>query len=327
MIGLGVGLLVAVLHAAPPVVIAHRGASGYLPEHTLEAAAFAYALGADFIEQDVVLSKDGVLVVCHDIHVDTTTDVARKFPGLQRPDGRFYAIDFTWPELRTLQVRERFDEKSGRPVFPGRFPDTGASFRLASMEEEILLVQGLNRSTGRKVGLYPEIKAPAWHAGEKADPGRALLELLARHGYTEAADNIFVQCFEAAELKRLRHELKSRLKLVQLVEERGPEFAAMLTPAGLREVATYAQGIGPSLRQVVTGLRAGETPRPTPFVADAHAVGLVVHPYTFRVDALPAGVSSPERLLGILLRDAGVDGLFADQPDAVTGFLRREAKP
>src|SRR5687767_9176819 len=110
------GCVAGLCVAGQPIVIAHRGASGYLPEHTLEAAAYAHALGADFIEQDVVLSKDDVLVVTHDIHVDTTTDVAARYPDRKRADGRYYAIDFTWEELKALRVHERVNETTGQPV-------------------------------------------------------------------------------------------------------------------------------------------------------------------------------------------------------------------
>jgi glycerophosphoryl diester phosphodiesterase len=316
-------LLLPSVSPAQPIVIAHRGASGYLPEHTLEAAAFAYALGADYLEQDVVMSRDGVLVVSHDIHVDTTTDVAARFPERRRADGRYYAIDFTWAELRTLNVRERFDEQTGEPVFPRRFPATGASFRLATMEEAILLVQGLNRSTGRNVGVYPEIKAPAWHAGEGRDPGRALLALLARHGYQAATDNAYVQCFEAAELRRLRDELRTELRLVLLIEAGTQGDPALLTPAGLREIAAYAQGIGPHLSHIVEAGDAGGTPRVTSLVEDAHAAGLVVHPYTFRADALPRAIGSMDALLELFIHQAKVDGMFIDQPDFAVRFLRR----
>jgi glycerophosphoryl diester phosphodiesterase len=304
--------------ATRPVVIAHRGASGYLPEHTLESATMAYAFGADFIEQDVVFSKDDVLVVCHDITVDTTTDVATRFPGRARADGRFYAIDFTWAELRSLTVRERFDPKSGQPVFPGRFPANGGSFRLCTMEEAILLVQGLNRSTGKNVGIYPEIKNPAWHQKQGRDPGKALLELLAKHGYRTAADNVFVQCFEAPELQRLRREYHSQLKFVLLMGG-----AKLPSPAELKAIAGYAQAIGPSLELVAT---RGPDQGPlavTSLVADAHAAGLLVHPYTLRADALPAGVTDFDAFVRIFVRDAGVDGFFTDQANRAIEALGR----
>lgn len=323
-------LLAAVsIGAAHPVVIAHRGASGYLPEHTLEAAAYAHALGVDFIEQDVVMAKDGTLVVCHDIHLDTTTDVAVRFPTRHRADGRYYAIDFTWDELRTLQVRERFDAKTGRSVFPQRFPSSASDttgFRLCTLEESIALIQGLNRSTGRKVGIYPEIKAPAWHAQEGRDLGRAVLKTLARFGYVGAADHAYVQCFDPAELKRLRAETK--LKLVQLIGENSwgeavCDYDAMRTPAGLREVAAYAQGIGPNLTQLLGKPDVNGELTFTPLVADAHAAGLLVHPYTLRADALPPGFASFEAWLQRLIPAATLDGFFTDHPAEALRFLRK----
>lgn len=131
------------------IVIAHRGASGYLPEHTLQGVAMAYQMGADFIEPDCVLSKDNVPVVVHDTHIDTISDVAKKFPDRKRKDGRYYAIDFTVAELKTLAVSERFDPASGKPVYPKRFPLGVPGFTIPTLAEEIELVQGLNKSTGR----------------------------------------------------------------------------------------------------------------------------------------------------------------------------------
>lgn len=326
-------LLATVVFAASPLVIAHRGASGYLPEHTLESAAYAHALGADFIEQDVVLSKDNVLIVSHDIHIDTTTDVGRRFPERKRSDGRYYALDFTWAELRSLKVNERVDVRSGRSVFPKRFPsraDDSAAFRLCTLEEQLALIAGLNRSTGRQVGIYPEIKAPGWHRREGRDPGTALLGILARYGYTKATDPVFVQCFDPAELKRLRFELKTELRLVQLLgdnddEDAAADYVAMRTPERLREVANYAQGIGPALGQVANWRGPEGRPVFTSLIRDAHAAGLVVHPYTFRVDALPAGVANIDALLAACLAGTGekVEGVFIDQPDAAVRFIAR----
>lgn len=311
---------------ARPLIIAHRGASGYLPEHTLPAAAFAYAQGADFIEQDLVLSRDDVLVVAHDIHLETTTDVAERFPQRSRADGRFYVIDFKWEELRQLEVRERVEPRTGRAVFPRRFPHAiGGPFRLCSMEEQIQLVQGLNRSTGRDVGLYPEIKRPAFHAAEGRDPGAALLTLLAVYGYRDRASNVFVQCFDPAELRRLRDELATDLKLVQLIGdnqwgEAAADFEAMRAPDGLREVARYADGIGPHLGHIWRGRTDGGPAVFTSLVADARAVGLQVHAYTFRADALPAGVESIAELLRLFVHEARVDAVFIDHPDRAVAF-------
>lgn len=323
------GWLTGTCVATEPIVIAHRGASGYLPEHTLEAAAYAHALGADFIEQDVVLSKDDVLVVTHDIHVDTTTDVAARYPDRRRTDGRYYAIDFTWEELKALRVRERVNEQTGLAVFPKRFPsraDDGTAFRLCTFDEQVALIQGLNRSTGREVGIYPEFKAPAWHLDQGKDIGRALLDALTRHGYTESTHRAYVQCFDPIALERLRTEHKTKLKLVQLIgdnadKESTADYTAMRTPKGLKKIATYAQGIGPHLSHILVGRAADGSFRFSTLVPDAHAFGLVVHPYTFRGDQLPPGFPDLETLLSTLINHVNINGLFIDHPDAAVRFL------
>ena len=174
----GVVAAMAAAPSSPKLVIAHRGASGYLPEHTLPAVAMAHALGADYIEQDVVLSKDNVPMVLHDIHLDTVTDVARRFPDRKREDGRYYVIDFTLAELKQLNASERFDPKTGLAVFPTRFPVGKGSFQIPTLEEELQLIQGLNTSTGREAGVYPEVKEPAWHRTQGRDLSPILLESL-----------------------------------------------------------------------------------------------------------------------------------------------------
>lgn len=327
----------ALAAVTPPVVIAHRGASGYLPEHTLSATAMAHAQGADYIEQDLVLSKDGVPLVLHDIEIDTVTDVARRFPGRSRANGRFYAIDFTLAEIRQLRVMERFDPETGRPVYPTRFPAGPTALAVATLEEALELIAGLNRSTGRRVGIYPEIKSPGWHRREGQDISAIVLAVLARHGFSTKADPCFLQCFEFEEVKRLRTELGYRGRLVQLigryggseVDERGAllgphDNTALLSREGLAEIARYADGVGPEMnllfRRGPDGLvRANER------VAEAHRAGLVVHPYTFRADALPAIAASGDELLGLLFRQARVDGVFTDHPDLVVAFLRGAA--
>ena len=310
---------------AAKIVIAHRGASGYLPEHTLEAIAMAHAQGADYLEQDVVLSKDNVPVVLHDTHIDTVTDVARRFPDRKRADGRYYALDFTVAELKQLAVSERFDPRTGAAVFPSRFPVGKGAFQIPTLEEELQLIQGLNRSTGRDVGVYPEIKEPAWHRKEQRDISPIVLELLARYGYKTKTDKVYVQCFDAAEVKRIRTELGYRGRLVQLIEGSRPLLDAhghLRTREGLVEVAKVADGIGPSLSDVVSrkgdgGLQASS------LVSDARALGLQVHPYTFRADALPAGASSFDELLRLVLIEIGADGAFTDHPDRAVAFLRK----
>jgi glycerophosphoryl diester phosphodiesterase len=298
-----------------PIVIAHRGASGYLPEHTLEAKALAYGFGADYLEQDVIATRDGHLVVLHDVHLDDVTDVARQFPGRQRTDGRHYAIDFDLAELRRLRVSERRAAGSASARFPGRFPTETGEFRIATLHEELAFVAGLNRSSGRNVGVYSEIKDPSWHHAHGIDLARAVVDQLAAHGYRGSRDRAFVQCFDAVELRRVADELHGDLPLVQLVEP-APAYAELLTDAGLARVATYADALGPSFAQLVTAAPAGGgLPRPSPLAAAARQAGLMLHPYTFRRDELPPYAPDFETLLTLFFAEIGVDGLFSDHPD------------
>lgn len=294
-----------------PLIIAHRGASGYLPEHTLAAKALAFGQGADFLEQDVVLSKDGVPVIFHDTHIDTTTDVAKQFPGRQRADGRFYALDFTVAELKQLNVTERFNPKTGKAAFQKRFPVGVGSFQVVTLEEEILFIQSLNRSTGRNVGIYPELKAPAWHRQEGRDLSAAVLPLLRKYGYDAKGSACYVQCFEYAEIKRLRGELGWSGKLIMLL---GGGSSPLLTDAGLTELAKVVDGIGPPISSVVTGKTPAER-QVTDLAARARKAGLKSHPYTLRADELPKCVTSVDELLSALFTEAKVDGLFTDFPD------------
>ena len=160
------------------IVIAHRGASGYLPEHTLEAKAMAHAMNVDFIEQDLVLSKDNVAIVIHDIYLDDVTNVATKYPDRKRKDNRYYVIDFTFEELKKLKVTERFNPKTGEQVFKNRFPIWKGNFKLHSLQEEIELLQGLNKSTGKNIGIYPEIKEPEFHKKEGKNLTKVVLKVL-----------------------------------------------------------------------------------------------------------------------------------------------------
>ena len=304
-----------------PIIIAHRGASGYLPEHTLEAVAMAHAMGADFIEQDVVLSKDGVPVVLHDVQIDTVTDAAEKFPDRARDDGRWYAIDFTLAELKTLNVHERTDSRTGAAAFPGRFPLGLGTFRIPTLDEELELIAGLNRSTGRTAGIYPELKAPAWHREQGAELTPIVLEVLARHGYTDKDDPCFLQCFEFDEVRRVREEHGYKGRVVQLIGGRGRDGFDPTSAEGLDEVARFADGIGPALPMVLRAESDG-TYAPTDLVHLAHERGLVVHPYTIRVDALPAGVEDADELFRLAFDVAGVDGVFTDHPDVGVRYLQ-----
>lgn len=307
------------------VVIAHRGASAYLPEHTLAAKALAHGMGADYIEQDVVLSRDGVPLVLHDIHLDAVTDVARIYPGRTRGDGRYYAADFDLEELRRLRLRERMGG-DGQPRYPGRFPPGWSRFGIATLSEEIELIQGLNHSRGTSTGLYTEIKSPAWHRGQGLDVSAAVLETLSRYGYDARSDEVYVQCFDPAELNRIRSELGSDLKLVQLISdndwnEAEADYVAMRSGAGLREIARYADGIGPAIDHVLIS-RDGRL-QATPLVAEAHRHGLLVHPYTLRRDLLPEGGPGFDEYMKALFLDAGVDGIFTDFPDLAVEYFRR----
>lgn len=171
------------LWAADPLVMAHRGASGYLPEHTLAAKAMAHAQGAHYLEQDVVLTRDGVPLVLHDIHLDTLTDVADQFPDRRRADGRFYAIDFTLQEIKQLKATERFNARTGDQVYSQRFPKNAYTYQLHTLEEEIQFIQGLKQSTGRTAWLFPEIKQTTFHQNEGQDIVRIVFDLLQRYGY------------------------------------------------------------------------------------------------------------------------------------------------
>ncbi|CAL2087864.1 glycerophosphoryl diester phosphodiesterase GlpQ [Tenacibaculum sp. 190524A05c] len=296
------------------IIVAHRGASGYLPEHTMEAKAMAYAMNPDFLEQDLVLSKDDVPVVIHDIYLDDVTDVAAKFPERKREDDRYYVIDFTFEELQSLHVSERFDPKTGKQFYPNRFPKGKGSFKLHSLQQEIELIQGLNKSTGNSIGIYPEIKNPEFHHKNGKDIAQITLEVLSEYGYTTKKDNCIFQCFDAKELERVRKELKSDLFLVQLIEF--PEETKQLD-----HFATYADGIGPWYKQVIDKKVDGKW-QFTSLVEDAHKLGLKVHAYTFRADQL-GDFSSFEEHVNTLLFEANIDGCFTDFPDKVVRLLNK----
>ena len=308
------------------LVIAHRGASGYLPEHTIAAKAMAYAQGADYIEQDLVMTKDDEVVVLHDHHLDTVTNVSDVFPNRARDDGRFYVIDFTLAEIRQLAVYERFEERGGTrvPVFKDRFPLEKSSFRISTFAEEIELIQGLNKSTGRSVGIYPEIKSPAFHRAEGKDISAAVLQILKDYGYATKQDAVFLQCFDPYELQRIHQQLFPAMEMaVPLVQLLGtdPQFKPALTEEGLSQVATYADGIGPSMFLIAKSSSNGSGMEATDLVDRAHGLGLLVHPYTFRRDQLPEFADDYQQLLKIFLDDVGVDGVFTDFPDLTKEFI------
>ena len=317
-----------IIQPAKKLVIAHRGASGYLPEHTIAAKAMAYAQGVDYIEQDLVMTKDDELVVLHDRYLDTVTDVASVFPGRARDDGRFYVIDFTLDEIRQLSVSERFETEDGvaTPVFKDRFPLWKSSFRVHTFSEEIELIQGLNQSTGKNVGLYPEIKSPAFHRDEGKDIASATLDVLKRYGYKTASDRVFLQCFDPYELQRIRSDLMPAkdldLRLIQLIGA-SKEFRPLLSADGIRQLATVVDGIGPSALLLVENDSTTSNIKTTGLTELAHAAGLKVHPYTFRRerDQMPAFAKDYDDLLRIFFDEVGVDGVFTDFPDLTVQYL------
>lgn len=322
------GLPIQANAGSPKVVIAHRGASGYLPEHTFAAKAMAYAMGADYLEQDVVLTKDDQAIILHDIYLDAVTDVAQRFPNRSRNDGLHYAIDFTLKEIRSLEIHERVDLRSKKAFYPNRFSPDHAIFRIHTLAEEIELIQGLNNHMGRNAGLYVEIKDPQWHQKEGKDITKIVLDILNRFGYKTPKDRIFIQCFDIAVLKRLKFDLKTQIPLIQMVGENSwwPDSSVnydyLRSAEGLKEIATYAVGIGPWIYHVFSGKDKYRNPLLTSLVRDAHANGLVVHPYVFNKDQLPNGIKDLNELLNIFYVQLKVDGVFTDFPDLVVQFLK-----
>lgn len=336
---LGLSLIHPALHAQP-LVIAHRGASGYLPEHSLEAKVLAFAQGADFLEQDVVMTRDDQLVVLHDLTLDRISDVAEKFPQRARQDGHYYVIDFDLAELRTLRLSEGFQVRDGQQqaIYPDRFPPFKGDFRIHTLAEEIELIQGLNRNLNKNTGIYPELKSPWFHHREGKDLALAVLETLKRYGYQKKDDPVFLQTFDYHELVRLHDELlpslAMELPLVQLIADnswresyeqdsegqwRPFDYRWMHSREGLVKLATYADGIGASLNMIYK-VEAGK-PVSTALISLAHESGLQVHAYTFRKDRLPVYAEDFRSLLRLFIDEAGIDGLFTDFPDLTRQYL------
>lgn len=318
-------------------VIAHRGASGERPEHTRSAYLLAIEQGADFIEPDLVMSKDGALVVRHENEISETTDVA-DHPGFaarkatRTIDGQsvtgWFTEDFTLAELKTLRTRERL---------PKLRPDSvqyDGDDQILTFAEVAAIAREATARTGRPVGVYPELKHPAWFASLDFDPETALVEALATLGWTGKDAPVFVQCFEVGPLERLNRRIEA--PLIQLMSVQGgpadrPDltYAAMATAEGLKAVAAYADGVGVEKTMVIPRDAEGRSLAPTALVTDAHAAGLKVHVWTMRAENhfLPLerrqGLATrPDymRLHGDLageieaFRGAGVDGVFADYP-------------
>ncbi|NIJ28127.1 glycerophosphoryl diester phosphodiesterase [Sphingomonas insulae] len=314
-----------------PIVIAHRGASGSRPEHTLAAYELAIDQGADFIEPDLVPTRDDVLVARHENAIGGTTDVAahpefadrrttKTIDGTTLTD--WFVEDFTLAELKTLRAKERLPQlRPGNTAYDGWF-------EVPTLAEIIALAKR------RHVGIYPETKHPTYFAGIGHPTDVRLVEQLRAAGWDSADAPVFIQSFEVKNLQRI-HALTT-VRLIQLVAGQGgpadgsaPSYAAMLTPAGLRQVATYAYGLGPDKAQTWSGST------PTTLVADAHAAGLRVHPWTYRAEnaflperfrrgADPAAHGDVAGEIAAAL-GLGIDGFFTDYP--LIGFdTRRAAK-
>jgi len=329
------------------LVIAHRGASGYLPEHTLESKALGFAQGAHYLEQDLVMTKDNRLVVVHDHFLDGLTDVAKKFPSRKRADGRYYVVDFTLDEIRSLEMTENFttDENGNQTlVYPGRFPLWKSSFKIHTFEEEIEFIQGLEKTTGKKIGIYPEIKAPWLHHQEGKDIAMETLKVLKKYGYTTKDSMVYLQTFDYNELKRIKTELLPKLdmdvKLVQLVAytdwfetyektDKGEwinyDYNWMFESGAMAEVSKYADGVGPGWYMLVDQKKStlGNIVI-TPMVEDIAKTNMELHPYTVRKDYLDPFYANVDEMYDALLNKAGATGVFTDFPDTAVEFIKRQ---
>lgn len=310
-------LLFASLAIEPPrpLIIAHRGASGHRPEHTLEGYRLGAEMGADFIEPDLVSTKDGVLIVRHENEIGGTTDVELKFPSRRTTktvDGQaitgWFTEDFTLAEIKTLRARERLPFRSH--AYDGQFV-------VPTFDEVIELAQQLGRELKRPIGVYPETKHPTYFRNIGLALEETLLAALSQHGWNSKEAPVFIQSFEPDSLRRLR--AKTSVRLIQLTSD-----ASMVDAAGLKRIADYADGIGPEKRLIVPIGADGGIGMPTDLVKRAHAAGLLVHIWTIRVDKefLPAGYHGRGEAEYEQFRDLGVDGLFTDFPDVAARVLR-----
>jgi len=325
--GLPVLLLmtIATAQATPEAtrIIAHRGASAHLPEHTREAYLLAYGMGADFLEPDLVLTADAHLISLHDATLEATTDVATAFPHRAREDGSWYAMDFTLAELRALNFNERVNPDTGQARYRDRWPPGRGRFGVVTFEALIELVVSLNRTTGRTVGLYPEIKFPSLHREHGHDITGAVVDALLRHDLPRADLPVFIQCFEPGALERIRAKHGQRFALVQLIGENDwamneIDYDAMRSPEGLARIARYADAIGaPIARLVAQDANRGA------LLDQARARELAVHPYTFRRESMPPGVTL-ERMLALFIHELQVDALFTDHPDLAVAVRARK---
>ena len=331
-----------------PIVIGHRGACGYVPEHTLTSYFIAIQDGADFIEPDLVMTKDAVLVARHENEIGTTTNVAdhREFAGRRTTkviDGTsvmgWFTEDFTLAELKTLRARERIPTiRPANTRFDGQF-------QIPTFEEILALAQGvqqqrtalatqLGQQPPLPIGVYPETKHPSYFAGLNLAMEEPLVRTLERFGYRGRQGRAFIQSFEVGNLQALSR--MTQLPLVQLVEANGAPYdlaargdnrtyADLITPRGLDAIAKYAAAIGPNKSLVIARDAQDALGEPTALVADAHAQGIHVHAWTFRAENnfLPRRLRSGDTPSAFgdlaaelrLYLQAGLDGFFTDHPD------------
>lgn len=337
----------------PPskIVIAHRGASGYLPEHSPASTVASHVMGADYIEQDVVMTKDDYLVVLHDPYLDRVTNVMELFPNRSRKifgQKRWLAIDFTLKEIKQLSMTEGFklgkNSTSKVQIYPNRFPMFKSHFQVSTLEEQIELIQGMNKSRGKDIGIYVEIKAPWLHQLEKKDISLRTLEVIKKYGYTNKKHKVFIQCFDPDETKRINDELMPMLgldlKLVQLIAETDwretmrlvegelvpYDYSWMFKKGAMIEIAKYADGIGPWKPMLVSDQSTKDNIILTEMVSSAKDQGLVIHPFSFRkeLDRIPSYAKNFEDLLDIFFYQVGVDGVFTDFPDLAVKFIESE---
>jgi len=316
---LAVVLATTALSALPgvrPFIIGHRGASGHRPEHTIESYTLAIEMGVDAIEPDVVSTKDGVLVARHENEIGATTDVADKFPSrkvTKRIDGHdvtgWFTEDFTLAEIKSLRARERL---------PFRSHEYDGQFLVPTFEEVVELAARQSRAVGREIAVYPETKHPTYFRSIGLPLEERLVAVLEKHGLTTPASPVFIQSFEPSSLKVLRP--LTRVRLMQLLDE-----GADASPARLKEIASYANGVGPNKLLVVPVDPQGEVRPPTSLVRDAHAAGLLVHVWTMRREPqfLPASYHGDLEEEMRQFADLGVDGIFTDFPDVAADAFRR----
>ena len=323
------------------IIIAHRGASGERPEHTLASYTLAIEQGADYIEPDLVLTKDGILVARHENAISETTNVADKAEFADRKttktiDGQkmtgWFTEDFTLAELKTLRAKERLPQlRKANMAYDGQF-------EIPTFDEILALAKAQSAATGRAIGVYPETKHPSYFTAIGLPHETPLLAGLTKYGHVEKSAPVFIQSFEVENLKALRP--KTKLRLIQLMNETGspPDrsdltYRQMASAQGLKTVATYADGIGPNKALVIPRTVMGNLGDPTTLVADAHRLGLAVHPWTFRRENyfLPLAQKSgiDPRGHGDLNAEikaflaSGIDGIFSDNVTEAVAAKKR----